>query len=399
MTLRLASFPAALAVAAFLGCNGPSETPVTPESGAHAAAPSEDRFVPIEEEMAARLEQGKPFEHDADLFDRLYTLTKSGRERYPARIWFLFFDTDLRARIVEDTLKPSKRDQLAFDYLTKVLDPAWSLRVAGVARGQNPELKEKLGLPENCPDPLRAAYEKAREIQGSSAHIEAWRGVTHLFYGSHEESRGVDFAKPAVVMATEFMGGSIEGKDLADVGSGSGPSLPAFRAAIGPTAKLYSVEVDPFVLQVMENVSSGLEVIPIQCENANVKLPPDSVDIIVMTGVHLGSGLDELYEKETLPWLHTMSTALRPGGVLIIDDGNQDLLEEKKDLMRKVERAGFTSLAMRKGKEHPRAESEWIAVFRVDKNAPAPVAPAAAPEASAPSPSPEASPEKAPTPG
>lgn len=395
MYARMSALALLLPSSFLLSCAGTSPTP---EPGAPAAteapvaaapdAPKDDALAPIEAEMAQRLDEGKPFDHDEALFDRLLSVTRAGRERYPARIWFLFFAPELRAKITEPTLQPSKRDQLAFDYLTTVLPAAWSLRVAGLARSHDPVLGGRMEQRDACPAPLLAAYDKAREIQGPTAKIEPWRGVTHLFYGSHEETRGVEFARPALVMAREFMGENLEGKDLADVGAGSGPSLPAFREALGPKSKLYAVEVDPFVLQVAENLAKGLDVTPVQCGNADVNLPENSVDIIVMTGVHMASGLDEWYETETLPWLRTMSVALRDGGVLIIDDGNQDLVEEKKDLVGKVERAGFTSLALRKGKEHPRAPSEWIAVFRVDKAkeyvGPAPAAPAEPAAAAAP---------------
>lgn len=388
MLVRLSPLALLLPSLTLAACSGGApapqpEPPATVDAAAPEAkpdAPAADLLAPIEEEMAQRIEQGKPFDHDEALFDRLLSATRAGRERFPARIWFLFFAPELRAKITEETLQPSKRDQLAFDYLTTVLPPAWSLRVAGLARSHDPALSEKMAQRDACPAPLLAAYDKAREIQGPTAKIEPWRGVTHLFYGSHEETRGVEFARPALLMAKEFMGDNLEGKDLADVGAGSGPSLPSFRAALGPKSKLYAVEVDPFVLQVADNMSKGLDVTPVQCGNADVNLPAGSVDIIVMTGVHMASGLDEWYETETLPWLRAMSLALRDGGILVIDDGNQDLIEEKKDLVGKVERAGFKSLTLRKGAEHPRAPSEWIAVFRVDKNAEY-VGPAAQPSA------------------
>lgn len=219
-------------------------------------------------------------------------------------------------------------------------------------------------LRENCPAPLLAAYDTDREMRGPTADVEIWRGVYHLFWGFHEESRCKVFAQPAIVMADTFIGG-MKGKDVADVGSGSGPSLPSFREAIGPKGKLYSVEVDPFALDIMTHMAKGLDVTPVQCANADVKLPENSVDIIVMTGVHLGSGLGELYESQTLPWLQTMSKALRPNRILIIDDGDMELLGQ--DLEKKVDRAAFQTLAVRKGTEHPRRESAWIAVFRVQK--------------------------------
>lgn len=110
-------------------------------------------------------------------------------------------------------------------------------------------------------------------------------------------------------------------------------------------------------------LSRGLNVEVRQGRPDDVLLPRQSVDVIVMNGVHLGAGLeDPKYQRLTLPWLRSMTRALRPGGVMVMEDNNMDLLQH--DVAGKVERAGLKHIILRQGPKHGLQPDQWVAVFR-----------------------------------
>ena len=182
---------------------------------------AEDHLAPIEEEIARRLEAGKSVKNDAQLFERLYAAALGYPVGYPARLWFLFFDQALIAKVREPELQPSPRDREAFNYLTKVVDPAWSLRVASVSRGLQGPHRERMRRRENIPTALLKPYDAAVRIK-LPYPIEPWFGVTTLILGDFQERRGRMLAEPVLRMARKFLG-DLKGKVLADVGSGCGP--------------------------------------------------------------------------------------------------------------------------------------------------------------------------------
>ena len=111
-----------------------------------------------------------------------------------------------------------------------------------------------------------------------------------------------------------------------------------FRSGIGPGAKLYACELDKYTMDLLAYTGRGTDADIRQCFKADCALGEDTVDIINMTGVHLGNYLDEsgnqTIEKVLLPWLRTMAKALRPGGVLVINDGTWDMIENGMQIDR-----------------------------------------------------------------
>ena len=322
----------------------------------------------LEKEMAGRLEEGRPFSDDAGLFDRLYRLARASGETHPYRLWLALFSPRLQARIRTQTLVPTPWDRKAVRYLTQVLDPAWSLRIASVARSGDPEVEKAHLGPQHCPPALRQAMRSAALVWDQPEdRVAPWTGVNHLFFGSYTESRGPRFAETSIQMARTWIGG-LRGRAMAEVGAGSGPCLEAFREALGPGGKLYAVEVDPFALHLLRDLNGGVGAWAILGTPRNSELPRRSLDMITMIGVHLGPGLTDLYKDFTLPWLRSMARALRPGGILVLDDGDAELL--RLGAVPKVEAAGFTKLVLLRGADHPRDPHEWVAVFRVDPEVP-----------------------------
>lgn len=353
----------------------PSRNPAPPPQADEVPVPPRDRLSCLEElgrleaEMADRLERGKPFADDEQLFDRLYLLARASGETHPYRLWLALFSPRLKARIRTASLVPTPWDRKAARYLTEVLDPAWSLRIASVARSQDPQVQEAHLGPRHCPPALRRAMRSAAGVWGQPEEVIApWTGVNHLFFGSYTEARGRRFAETSLRMARTYLGG-LRGLAMAEVGAGSGPCLETFREALGPEGRLYAVEVDPFALDLLRELNGELGVWAILGTPRSSELPSQSLDMITMIGVHLGPGLTQLYKDFTLPWLRSMARALRPDGIMVIDDGDAALL--RLGAIPKVEAAGFTKLVLLRGADHPRDPQEWVAVFRVDPEFPA----------------------------
>ncbi len=68
-------------------------------------------------------------------------------------------------------------------------------------------------------------------------------------------------------------------------------------------------------------------------------LEAESVDIIVLIGVHMGRGLLDGFDEITAPWLKSMHRALRPKGIMVIHEGDNVFLEQ--GLIEKTEQTGF----------------------------------------------------------
>lgn len=121
--------------------------------------------------------------------------------------------------------------------------------------------------------------------------------------------------------------------------------------------------IDPYLTHLLKALHGKQKVQVRLGSKADVGLPAKSVDLIIMNGVHLGAGLsDGAYKDKTLPWLKSMARALRPGGLMVIEDDSVDLLRQQ--MVPKVERAGFKNLNLIQGAEHGLRPTQWVAAFR-----------------------------------
>jgi len=330
-----------------------------------------DPLSAVEREIARRLEAGRAVKDDSELFERLRQTVPANSKhhppsRYPARIWFLLFNKELRARINESWLRPTARDREAFAYLTRTLPAAWSLRASPVVRGEQGEARQRLQRRDNVPPALQQAFDTAVKIELRDTP-EPWQGVKLLLLGDYTEERGRRLSRPMLRAARDHLG-DLQGKAVADVGAGCGPTMEHLRQAVGPEGKVYAVEIDPFMLHVLKSLHKEHAVQAHLGGFFDVRLPPGSVDVITMNGVHLGAGLEEDdYRDKTLPWLKTMARALRPGGLMIIEDQMMELLQMQ--MVPKVERAGFKKLLLRQGKQDGLDPDQWLAVFKRNSSA------------------------------
>ncbi len=106
----------------------------------------------------------------------------------------------------------------------------------------------------------------------------------------------------------------VPGMAVADIGAGTGLFTRLFAEKVGPSGKVYAVDIAP---QFLEHIAADAkkhkqdQVVTILCSQDSTNLPRDSVNLVFMSDVyhHL-----EKPEK-TLASIHQ---ALRPGGRLVV---------------------------------------------------------------------------------
>ena len=238
--------------------------------------------------------------------------------------------------------QPTEMDKRAFAYLNELNGFDWFAAKLRYATHNDDDPDPSAYLPKR----LKASFEAYKNTP-NKCHPS--RGIAHL--SGYFENRRDDFGGESVKAIQEFYG-DMQGKDFADIGSGCGFTLGLFRECIGPKAKLYATELDDYTLDVLRFTSQGLNVKVIKCKIDDCCLGEEQFDIINMTGVHLSAMVtfkEELIQNETIPWLRTISRALRPHGVMVVNDGDWGLVE--RGYLERVEEAGFKMLGHRTGPE------------------------------------------------
>ena len=110
------------------------------------------------------------------------------------------------------------------------------------------------------------------------------------------------------------------GATIADIGAGIGYLSYRLADRVGPTGKVYAVDIDRSVLEFVDayTAQEGIEVIEtVLSEDTDVKLPPGSCDAIYLLGT-----LHCLTEGSWRFFIHSCRASLKPGGVLVIKDSN-----------------------------------------------------------------------------
>jgi ubiquinone/menaquinone biosynthesis C-methylase UbiE len=97
---------------------------------------------------------------------------------------------------------------------------------------------------------------------------------------------------------------------VADIGSGTGYISWRMAQKVGPTGKVYGVDIQQEMLDLMnENMKKRgvTNVIPLLGTETNPRLPPASVDLVIMVDVY--HEFSEPYEM-----MENIVKALKPGG-------------------------------------------------------------------------------------
>jgi len=103
------------------------------------------------------------------------------------------------------------------------------------------------------------------------------------------------------------------GENVADIGAGSGYYTRRLAKLVGDKGIIYAVDIQPEMLDLLTNKMAELKihnVKPILGEITDPKLPPSSVDLILMVDVY--HEFDHPYEM-----VKAMIASLKPGGRLV----------------------------------------------------------------------------------
>jgi ubiquinone/menaquinone biosynthesis C-methylase UbiE len=110
------------------------------------------------------------------------------------------------------------------------------------------------------------------------------------------------------------------GQVVADVGAGSGTLSFPMAKRVAPTGKVYAEDIQPEMLDLVRQrmVQSGQQnVVPLLGTITDTKLPPASVDLILLVDVY--HEFDHPYEMTV-----SMVRALKPGGRLVFVEYRQE---------------------------------------------------------------------------
>jgi ubiquinone/menaquinone biosynthesis C-methylase UbiE len=154
------------------------------------------------------------------------------------------------------------------------------------------------------------------------------------------------------------------GERVADLGSGPGYFTLRFARAVGPTGKVYAIDISREMLDYLEKQAKAKGLTNIQtilAEPHDPRLPPESVDLIFIC--------DTLHHIPDRPsYFPLLMRALRPGGRLVNIDFYKrplpvgppvEMKIPKPEMIREAEAAGF-----RLEREYDFLKYQYFLVFR-----------------------------------
>lgn len=161
---------------------------------------------------------------------------------------------------------------------------------------------------------------------------------------SLEDPGREEWQKPAEVLGSLALK---PGESVADIGAGSGYFTLRFAAAVGPTGKVYAVDIDGEMLAHIEARAKDEQVSNIQgvlADPHDPKLPPASVDLIFIC--------DTLHHiSERAKYYPLLARALKPGGRLVNIDFQKKreitlgppfaMRIDRQDMIKEAEAGGF----------------------------------------------------------
>jgi len=137
------------------------------------------------------------------------------------------------------------------------------------------------------------------------AHVMGWQGAGWL----EREEREREERSDLLMRILAFKPGTM----VADVGAGTGYYSRRIADVIGPTGKVYAVDVQPEMVKLLQSVSNQRaygHIVPVLGGVDDVKLPAASVDVAIMVDV---------YHELAFPYevLASIARAVKPGGQVV----------------------------------------------------------------------------------
>lgn len=200
------------------------------------------------------------------------------------------------------------------------VDPAWSARILQAARIN--DMSRIADLSTQRPNE-GATDRPSAEIFLQIAAYASERAGSHQIENLRKLLPDYDFRE----------------RDWAEIGYGSGKIFRLVRNLIGPTSRLIGVEVgsgqEMYAQRLQSTRLTGWGRVEfIRGTYSDCGLQRNSVDIIHAASVHVGSySTKQQLREETIPWLMSAKRALKPGGLIILDDNGQPPLSELRATM------------------------------------------------------------------
>lgn len=168
--------------------------------------------------------------------------------------------------------------------------------------------------------------------------------VAHYVGIFEGESREIAVSRDGVVARLELEPGMI----VADVGAGTGLFLGPLAGAVGPSGRVYAVDISPGFIEHLRQRAEEEELAQVEvvlCTERSCKLAPASIDLAFVCDTYHHFS----YPRSTLGSLYG---ALRPGGQLVVIDFDRipgvtrdwllDHVRADKETFRaEIEEAGF----------------------------------------------------------
>ena len=209
-------------------------------------------------------------------------------------------------------------------------------------------------------EPIRTLLEqqKAGDYTKADTVRQFFTGNTSTRSGWRQMNRALKVLDPA----------ALTGCTWAELGYGTGQIFEAVREVVGPSGVVIGVEIGPGYEALIDRISrrhalAWGEIRLVRGELDDCRLPAESVDIVHEAGIHVGVGTPETLDRETIPWLKSVKKALRPGGIMVLDDCGYPSLE---GLRRVMHRAGFEELQVvdLSVAGTPATQPDFVAAFR-----------------------------------
>ena len=176
----------------------------------------------------------------------------------------------------------------------------WFAAFAFIATAVAAEAEPRYKRTEASRDGIGKVY-MGREIAG----VMGWQAAGWL----EREEREREERSSMLVRKLDLKPGMV----IADVGAGTGYFSRRFAEQVGPTGRIYAVDVQPEMLRLLHALAQGAafsHIHPILGTVENVKLPPSSVDLAIMIDVY--HELEYPYEM-----LASIMRSLKPDGRVV----------------------------------------------------------------------------------
>jgi SAM-dependent methyltransferase len=260
------------------------------------------------------------------------------------------------------SLSSDRHSRLIRDYVNE-LGSEWVVEVARALQGQDTARLLELSRHGTCPERLlRCDAPGSGGRDRNAPEVDRTTGIHRLRSGFFDENRAQAIAQCAIAAAP----GSLEGKTICDMGTSVGAPLAWYEQAVGPKGQVYAVDIDSYSLDfvrfcVERGHLSRTKVVPGKADDC--MLPAETMDCFILTDVHMGSGFEpeRTYRTSTLPWLRSMSTALRPGGYLIVDEGQPFNREQVCEAFKSV---NLVMTKWEQSRDYNPDPASFVAVFR-----------------------------------